>query len=175
MTTASAYPQRLRVAHLNPQAANQFSIEAEPSVCAEIAAELGVLELNKLSFQGEVNARGKDEWELIGQLNARVIQSCVVTLKSVKTTLQESVHRRYSPHFTQPDAEEIEMPDENLEPLGQFIDISAVMVEELALALPEYPRAKGAALDEPDEESEPDTRRPFAGLGDLLKGKSDQE
>lgn len=175
MTTASAYPQRLRVAHLNPQAANPFNIQPETSVCTEIAAELGLLELSKLSFQGKVNAYGNDEWELTGQLKAVVVQPCVVTLKPVKTTLQENVFRRYSPHFTLPEAEEIEMPDETLEPLGQFIDISAVMQEELALALPEYPRAKSASLNDVDEEPETDTRRPFAGLGDLLKGKTEKE
>ena len=75
-----------------------------------------------------------------------------------------------------PDADETEMPDADLEPLGQTIDPGAVMIEALALALPEYPRSKGAdaAAAEgpaPDGDGDGDTRRPFAGLADLLAGK----
>lgn len=176
MTTAQSYPQRLRVAHLNPQAPNPFEIQPDAAVCTEIAEELELLGLSKLSFKGEVRARGKDEWVLTGQLKAHVVQPCVVSLKPVKTTIQEDVLRQYSPDFTAPEAEEIEMLDESLEPLAQFIDISAVMLEELVLTLPEYPRAKGVELSEPDEtEPESDTRRPFADLGKLMKdsGKTD--
>jgi uncharacterized metal-binding protein YceD (DUF177 family) len=66
------------------------------------------------------------------------------------------------------------MPDDTLEPLGQFIDLAAVMIEELALALPEYPRAEGAALDSALDEPAPDTRRPLAGLDKLLRQRDEE-
>ncbi len=79
----------------------------------------------------------------------------------------------FSPHATMPEAEETEMPDDEIEPLGQFIDPGEVAVEALALALPLYPRAAGAELvGDADAEPEPDeTRRPFAGLDKLLGAK----
>lgn len=61
------------------------------------------------------------------------------------------------------------MPDETLEPLGQFIDLAAVMAEELALALPEYPRAAGVEFAPASPDPVSDTRRPFAGLDKLLR------
>ncbi|WP_295042310.1 DUF177 domain-containing protein [uncultured Paracoccus sp.] len=166
---------RLRVAHLNPRAPTPFSLTPDADRCAAIAAELGLSSLSKLTFAGTIRAEAGDGWELTGHLGARVTQPCVVTLKPVRTTLDEAVERHYSPHVTIPQGDEVEMPDETLEPLGQFIDLAAVMIEELALALPEYPRAEGAELDAEPQDPAPDTRRPFAGLDKLLGGgKADQ-
>ena len=167
-------PERLRVAHLNPRAPTPFVLTPDADRCAAIAAELGIDGLSKLSFTGEIRAEGGDAWALTGRLQARVTQPCVVTLKPVRTSLDEEVERHYSPHVTPPEGEEVEMPDDTLEPLGQFIDLAAVMIEELALALPEYPRAEGAALDSAPDEPAPDTRRPFAGLDKLLRQRDEE-
>lgn len=164
-------PERLRVAHLNPRAPTPFSLTPDAGRCAAIAAELGIPALSRLSFAGEIRAEAGEAWGLTGRLRARVTQACVVTLKPVKTTLDETVERHYSPHVTAPEGDEVEMPDETLEPLGQFIDLAAVMIEELALALPEYPRAEGAELSAAPTEDAPDTRRPFEGLDKLLRSR----
>lgn len=171
MTAPSPQP-RLRVAHLNPRAPTPFALSPDADARAAIATELGIDALPKLDFRGEIRAEGGDAWALAGRLVATVVQPCVVTLKPVRTGIDEPVERLYSPHVAAPEADEAEMPDETLEPLGQFIDLSAVMIEELALALPEYPRAEGAELDAPADEAEApqDTRRPFADLDRLLRG-----
>ena len=82
--------------------------------------------------------------------------------------------RRYLADMKVPEGDEVEMPeDDTSEPLPEVIDIGAVAVEALALALPLYPRAPGAALEEAvfaeagvaplkDEDL-----RPFAGLAGL--------
>lgn len=175
MTSPDSHPQRLRVAHLNPRAPMPFALTPDADARKAIAEELGLLDLPQLRLEGEIRAGAGDLWLLEGRLQARVVQPCVVTLKPVKTRLDEQVARRYSPHLRTPEGDDVEMPDDTLEPLGQFIDLSAVMIEELALALPEYPRAEGAALaPAPDEEPATETRRPFAGLEQLLKGGDDQ-
>lgn len=168
--------QRLRVAHLNPRAATPFLLTPDESTRKAIAEELQISDLPKLSFQGEIRARGGDAWALTGQLRARVVQPCVITLKPVRTGIDEPVERVFSPHLRPPEEEEVEMPDETLEPLGQFIDLSAVMIEALALALPQYPRARDAALgDSAIEDDTPDTKKPFAGLDKLLGGLSEPD
>lgn len=163
--------QRLRVAHLNPNAPTPFHLKPDAETRAAIAAELDLLALPKLSFQGQITAEGRDGWRLTAQLSARVKQACVVTLAPVSTDIAAPSLRRYSPHTSIPEGEEVEMQDETLEPLGAFIDLSAAMIEDLALALPEYPRAPDARLTQ-DDESAPDennpTRKPFAGLDKLL-------
>lgn len=171
MSTPLPQPERLRTAHLNPRAPTAFSLVPDAARCAAIAAELGLDGLSKLAFEGQIRAEGGDAWALTGRLRARVTQPCVVTLKPVRTTLDEPVERHYSPHLTAPEGDEVEMPDDTLEPLGQFIDLAAVMIEELALALPEYPRAEGAELTPAPDDPEPDTRRPFEGLDKLLRSR----
>ncbi|RMC36562.1 YceD family protein [Paracoccus alkanivorans] len=175
MTAPDSHPQRLRVAHLNPRAPTPFTLRPDEKTRAAIAEELGLQGLPELELRGELRAEGGDAWLLQGRLTARVVQSCVITLKPVKTDLAEEIHRHYSPHIRPPEGEEIEMPDETLEPLGQFIDLTAVMIEELTLALPQYPRAEDAELPGiAEEETEADTRKPFAGLDKLLKGEGNQ-
>lgn len=174
MPAPTPHPQRLRVAHLNPRGDNRFALEPDAETRSAIAAELDLLDLPRLAFQGNIRAEGGEAWALSGRLTARVVQPCVVTLKPVRTDLSEEVERHYTPHLHAPEGEEVEMPDETLEPLGQFIDLSAVMIEELALALPEYPRAPDASLGGgAAEDDSPDTRRPFAGLDKLLGSDPD--
>ncbi|WP_277023018.1 MULTISPECIES: DUF177 domain-containing protein [Paracoccus] len=169
------HPQRLRVAHLNPNSATPFHLRPDDQVCAAIATELGIDALSRLDLRGQVRAQGTDGWLLTGDLAARVTQPCVVTLKPVRTHVTDKVRIQFSPHVTAPEGDEAEMPDETLEPLGNFIDLTAIMIEALSLALPEYPRAEGASLQATAPEPEAtDTRRPFAGLDKLLGGRTDE-
>jgi uncharacterized metal-binding protein YceD (DUF177 family) len=172
MTAPSPQQTRLRLAHLNPRSPTAFHLQPDADTRTAIAEELGITSLPKLEFKGQIRAEGGDAWSLTGRLTAKVVQPCVATLKPVKTALDEEVRRIYSPHVSAPEGEEVEMPDESLEPLGQFIDLDSVMIEALALALPEYPRANGVEFEEetgvaPVE----DTRRPFEGLDKLLQSK----
>ncbi|UXU73996.1 MULTISPECIES: YceD family protein [unclassified Paracoccus (in: a-proteobacteria)] len=174
MTDRKTPQTRLRVAHLNPRQPTGFALTPDAAARQALADDLGLRGLSRLRFQGEIRAVEGDAWEVSGQLSARVVQPCVVTLAPVTTDLEQDVHRVFSPHVSIPDADEVEMPDDDLEPLGQFIDLAAILAEELTLALPLYPRAPDAALDAPEsaptEEAAGQTRRPFAGLADLLKG-----
>ncbi|HIC66093.1 MAG TPA: DUF177 domain-containing protein [Paracoccus sp.] len=172
---SASQPQRLRVAHLDPRGPTDFALRPAAEARAAIAAELNILALPGLAFEGRIRAEGGQAWALSGRLTAQVVQSCVVTLKPVKTRIEEDVRRLYSPHLRDPEGDEVEMPDETLEPLGQFIDLSAVMIEELALSLPDYPRAQGAELtpDARDDDGRPETRRPFEGLDRLMRGDGD--
>ncbi|CAM3101868.1 DUF177 domain-containing protein [Paracoccus nototheniae] len=174
MTAPDKHPQRLRTAHLNPNAVTPFHLRPAEDVRTAMAAELGIDALSKLDFQGKLRGHGTDGWLLTGTLTARVTQPCVVTLKPVRTDISEPVRIQFTPCLSTPEGEEVEMQDETLEPLGAFIDLSAIMVEALSLALPEYPRAKGAALTTsapaPEASEDGDTRRPFAGLDKLLGG-----
>lgn len=177
MITPESHPQRLRVAHLNPNAPTTFHLRPDEGVREALAAELGLDALTRLDFRGTLRAHGTDSWLLTATLAARVTQPCVITLKPVRTDISEPVRIQFSPHVAAPEGDEIEMPDETLEPLGNFIDLTSIMVEALSLALPAYPRAEGASLPQAaaaDDDAAGDTRRPFAGLDKLLGGKDDE-
>ncbi|MDO5605741.1 MAG: DUF177 domain-containing protein [Paracoccus sp. (in: a-proteobacteria)] len=174
----SPIPDRLRVAHLSATRDNEFALAPDHDVRGVIADQLGLLELPELTMSGAVRASGADEWVLTAGLRARVVQPCVVTLEPVETAITESVTLTFSPHVTAPDEEEAEMGDDTVEPLGQWIALGEIALEALVLALPTHPRAPGAEMPEaalaPDDGADSgETRRPFAGLADLMKRDRD--
>lgn len=177
MTRPDNNSSRLRVGHLNPRQPTPFTLQPNAATRKALAEELGLIALPRVTFTGQITPELNDAWKLSGKVSARVTQSCVVTLEAVSSDVTEEVERLFTPHLSAPEGEEMEMPDDTLEPLGQFIDLDAIMAESLSLSLPLYPRAKGADL--PDEvvpdQDEPteDTRRPFAGLAGLLSQKRD--
>lgn len=171
MTDSEKTASRLRVGHLNPKKPTPFLIEPDRQTLAAIAEELGLTGLSDLRFKGQLTPAINDGWQLEGDLTAQVVQPCIVTLEPVPSRVTDHVRRLYSPHAAEPEGDEVEMPDDEVELLGRDIDLAAVMTEALALALPLYPRAAGAELDtpaEPDQDTV-ETRRPFAGLADLMK------
>jgi len=166
----------LRVAELAARKPTRFALALEGPALAALAEDLGLLEVRKLSFRGELVPKGRHDWELTATLGTSVVQACIVTLAPVQTRIDEDVKRRYLAEMPQIEADEVEMPeDDTVEPLPQVIDIGAVMAEALALALPLYPRAPGAdlgAVQGTPPGAEPiveEKLRPFAGLADLLK------
>lgn len=167
----------LRVCELAAGVARPVLIEPEADTRAAIAAQLGLIELKKLRFEGSLAPLGKRDWQLEARLGASVVQACVVTLAPVPARIDEPVSRRWLAGWVEPEGDEVEAPEDvDAEPLGAEIDLGAVMVEALALALPPYPRAKGAALEvadftQPGQDALTDkTAKPFAGLA-ALKGK----
>ncbi|SLN12420.1 hypothetical protein PSA7680_00198 [Pseudoruegeria aquimaris] len=166
--------RRWAVAELSQKKPTRFRFEPSPEERAALAEEMGISAVRKLRFEGELKPRGKRDWILEAHLGATVVQPCVVTLEPVSTRLEEDVRRHFSADCADPDEEEVELADDDgMEPLGEVIDAGAVMAEALALALPLYPRASGAALEaaqftEPGKAPMTDEEaRPFAALSAL--------
>ena len=175
-----------RAAALSTRHPTPFSLAPDAAARAELAQALGIEGIRKLSFAGSLVPIGRRGWQLDGKLGATVVQACVVTLAPVSTRIDESVQRRYEPaaKVETPDSgSESEMPeDDTIEPLGEIIDVGAVMAEALALALPPYPRVPDAELErtafaEPGVEPMSDEEvKPFAGLAGLrAKLKNDDK
>ena len=138
----------LTLARLPRGAERSFEILPEGEARADLAADLDLLALRKLRFSGRLVPEGARDWRLEGQLGATVVQPCVVTAEPVTTRIDEPVLRRYLADMEEPEGDEVEMPeDDTAEPLPATLDLAAIMAEALALALPLYPRAEGAALD----------------------------
>ena len=174
MSRKSPTPTALRVADLSQTEPNGFALRPEAEALAQIAEELNLSALRKLSFSGSIKPLGKQDWQLDGKLGATVVQPCVVTLEPVTTRIDAHITRRFVHDFELPDEEEVEMPeDDTTEPLGQWIDPAQVVIEALALEVPEYPRKGDVELGqmvhaEPGQKPMTDEdARPFAGLGAL--------
>ncbi len=171
----------LRVSALSQKAPTLIELRPNAEEIAALAREMGIVSLRKLSLTGAVQPMGTQDWQLTARLGATVVQSCVVTLEPVTTRIDVDVTRSYIRDYEDVDAPEIEMPeDDSVEPLGTWIDPAVVMAEELALALPAYPRKDGAEpvtlrVTEPGKTPMSDEQaRPFAGLA-ALRGKLDDQ
>lgn len=163
-----------RVVALSARKPTRFDLTPDVSQRALLAQLLDITAVRSLHFKGELRPAGRHDFDLEGQLTAVVEQPCAVTLVPVITRISETVWRRYLSDLPLPEADEIEMPeDDSAEPLPDVIDAGAVAVEALALALPLYPRAPGAELPEmvagppgvaPLRDAD---LRPFSGLAGL--------
>lgn len=159
---------------LRRSGAHDFALHPGAEERAALADALGIEDVRKLRFEGTLTPVGTSDWTLEARLGATVVQACVITLAPVTTRLDIDVARTYLADFREPDADEAEMPeDETVEALPDRLDLGALMREALALALPDYPRAEGATLQETqfagpgitpmtDEEA-----KPLAGLAAL--------
>ncbi len=171
----AAGSERLRLAALRGSGPQDFRLEPDKDRRDAIAAELDLLGLRKVRFEGRLQPEGRADWRLEGKLGATVVQPCVATLAPVTTRIEAEVTRTYMADPPPiPEAEEVEVPeDDSVEALPSVLDLGALLVEELALNLPLYPHAEGV---EPVEEeltppgAEPITEeevKPFAGLAAL--------
>jgi uncharacterized metal-binding protein YceD (DUF177 family) len=172
----------LRTAGLAGRKPVRFDLQPDAAQSQALALVLGISGITALRFRGELRPAGRSDLELEARLQARVVQPCVITLAPVTTQIDETVRRRYLRDYVAPSEEETELPEDDSEPLPAIVDPGAVMTEALTLALPDYPRAPGAALG-PVAVAPPGVAplrdadlKPFAGLADLarrLSGGSD--
>ncbi len=151
-----------------------FDISPDANEAAAAARLLGVRALRKLRLAGSLTRLPGGGWQLDAALGATAVQSCVVTLDPVTTRIDQPVRQLWLPEAAPRSAEIVIDPDEEdeIEPLGDRIDLGRVALEALALALPAYPRKPGATLapaaeDPADDEAAPN---PFAAL-QALRGK----
>lgn len=160
------------VADLPTKRETTFSLAPDSELLKIIADRLGLRGLRKLRFVGELTPIGRSDWQLTAKLGVTILQDCVVTLERVSTRVDETVTRNFTkdePEFEE--GSELEMPDDvSFELLGDIIDPGEIMVEALALVIPEFPKTEGAELGEsnfttpgvtPMDDAE---ARPFAGL-----------
>lgn len=163
-----------RTAALSSRKPTRFDFRPDVAQRAALVEDLGLLDLKGLRVKGELRPVGRSDFELVADLTADVVQPCSITLAPVPATLSEAVHRHFIADWHEPEGEEVEMPeDDTREPLPEVIDLVDVTREVLALALPLYPRAEGAALGEAvfaapgTAPIRDDDLKPFAGLAAL--------
>ena len=147
------------VATLSRATETAFDLQPDPAMLHQIAAYLGIASLQSMRFKGKVAPRKKENWQISARLTAAAEQDCVITLEPVAEKIDEDVLRDLIPAHRahQSDQAEIELGEEDEPDLFEdSIDIAAIALEQLALALDPYPRASGAALQP----------QGFAGPGD---------
>ena len=145
-------------------------VEAGPEERAALAADLGLPAIHDL--RGRFRIVGSPERvRVTGRVEAKVEQTCVVSLDGFETAVDEEVDVTFAapPPRVRGDADgavEIELRDDMPDELaGDTIDLGAVTAEFFALALDPYPRKPGVAFEVPADAGASDS--PFARLAQL--------
>lgn len=165
-----------------PASGRSVSVSADAETCARIAEAMNIsgvvsfsAELSVVPFRGGLRAQG--------HLRARVIQESVVSFEPVTQDVNEEIDRIFLPAGrNQPapapgaevfvDLEDDEFPD-HID--GPEVDLSALLLETLALSLDPYPRLPDESLDSLGLKDDEGASGPFAGLARLKPGNSEGE
>ena len=172
----------IRMGEVSGRRARDFDLRPDAAQMQMMATLLDISRLADVRFSGKLIPQGKADVVLSARLRAEVEQPCVVTLAPVVSRIDTEVSRTYVAGLEEPTEDEMEMPeDDTRESLPSVLDLGAVMLEALALALPDYPRAEGAELGEavfaaPGVAAlRVDDLKPFAALAALRKDQSDTD
>lgn len=176
--------QSYRSALVSGRKTLRFNFAPDSEARCAIAAALNLLELPEFQFKGELAPLGRADVTLRADLTALVVQACSITLAPVRSKIDDTTEMRFQHDYVEPAADELEIPADDCEPLPDSIDVAAIAIEALALALPLYPRARGAEFGETAYAApgvtplKSEDLRPFAGLASLadkLKKPQDPE
>ncbi|NCC22156.1 MAG: DUF177 domain-containing protein [Alphaproteobacteria bacterium] len=164
----------------------RIAIEADEEARRAVARRLGLLGLDVL--KADLSLVRTDDHRIVhvtGRLSATVQQACVVTLEPVESTLEELVEGwfadpgqavsfarerrdrlRVKAGIDVPILEEREDPEPMV---GGMVDVGELVVQNLSLALPQYPHREGAAFETSDDapaaqEPSPVRKNPFEAL-----------
>nr|WP_246413759.1 DUF177 domain-containing protein [Martelella radicis] len=166
----------------------EMRLEAKGQELDRLADFLDVDAVTALEGDLRITPWRREGVRVRGDVKARIVQSCVVTLEPIETDLAETVDATYLPEhsrqFKRKLNEEGELlvdpegPDDPEPFVGSEIDIAAVVIEAIGLAIDPYPRKPGAELppepgtDEEEESAEAERESPFAALKDWKGGGS---
>jgi uncharacterized metal-binding protein YceD (DUF177 family) len=144
-------------------------IAANAEERAALTRRLDLVLLERLSASVELALQRDGTVLLTASFSAEFEQSCVVSLEPVAGAVAEYFTLRYGPPEWEPETAGDE-DEPAFEPLsGTAIDIGEAVAQELALALPPFPRVPGTSVETELEggAEAPRDPGPFAGLARL--------
>lgn len=173
----------LRVETIKPRGSH-VTVTATGDALAQIARVLGLASLEALEARYELSRNG-ERVKLEGEIAAELHQTCIVTLDPFPVSLKVPLKLDFAPEAEAlAAAQRQEKKDEHgeidleimlneedpPEPIVDgMIDLGAVTVEFLSLALDPYPRKPGASFDAALGTSKEES--PFAVLAKLKRGE----
>jgi len=157
---------KIRAAHVK-DAPQEHIIVADPAARAALAKMYGLPAIALLRGEFVLQHERAGVIAATLRMQARVTQTCVVTLEPFDDYLDERVALRFVPQSSSPEPEDIELDPETLEGPDEIpyangeIDLWDALTEQLSLSLDPYPRKPGAELPEEASGAVPN---PFAVL-----------
>jgi uncharacterized metal-binding protein YceD (DUF177 family) len=164
-----------------PTAGRSISVEASETDRAAIAEAMQIISVEQFSATlSVVPLRGGLRAQ--GHLKARVTQASIVSFEPVPESISEDIDRVFLPapregQAPAPGAEiyiDLENDDFPDHIDGPEVDLSALLLETLALALDPYPRRPGESLEGLGIATGDAEESPFAKLARLKDGNGDK-
>jgi uncharacterized metal-binding protein YceD (DUF177 family) len=165
-----------------PASGRSIGVEANEAERAAIAEAMQILSVERFSATLSVTPlRGGLRAQ--GHLDAKVTQASVVSFEPVAETISEDIDRVFLPapndsRAPAPGAEvfiDLENDDFPDHIDGPEVDLSALLLETLALALDPYPRLPSESLDSLGISVDDVESGPFAGLARLKDGNGEKD
>ncbi|MGV8832079.1 MAG: YceD family protein [Devosia sp.] len=158
-----------------PAAGRSIKIAADETARAELAKILKVVAVEAVEATLSVTPL-RGGIRALGHLTARIVQASVVSFEPVSQDIDEAIDRVFLPestgHTPTPgsevfvDLEDDDFPDQ-LD--GPELDLSALLIETIALAIEPYPRLPGESLESLGLKDDGLASGPFAALTKLKK------
>lgn len=164
-----------------PANGRDLEVKADMEALAAMAAQLRVSAVE--NFEAKlIAARFRGGIRVQGRLSARIVQASVVSFEPVTQDIDEPVDRVFLPepdkgYKTAPGAEVfVDLEDEDFPDFidGPEVDLSALLLETVALAIEPYPRLPGESLETLGLKTDLEDDGPFASLKSL-KNPSDKQ
>ena len=145
------------------------SRSADPRELAEAAGYLEIPAVEKLRVDYQIAPAPGGCYRMTGRLRARVVQPCGITLEPVRTDIDEEIDVEFREPEDMPESqghEQEALEAVEHEPIeNQSLAAGRVVLETLLAALPRFPRAEGASLEQSEAgPRDGGTAGPFAGL-----------
>jgi hypothetical protein len=151
----------------------RVAFAADPATCAAVAKVVDVDAVLRLEATFDVVRHGKAGMTVMGDISARVRQTCVMTLEAIENEISEPVGVTFAVAKAEANLTPEEMViaaegDDAPEPLiNGTADLGRLATEFLALAVDRYPRKPGVEFQPP---ASPDRGgSPFDALAVLKK------
>ncbi len=153
-----------------------FNVNPKKKVLSFLAKEMKVLSFDKLSFFGSFQQNSLSRWQLNASLNFYVMQECVVTLEPVTSFIKSNVKRVYTkdlPPINEKTTES-DLSKAEYEKFEETLNLMDILLEELSLNTPEYPKVENISKIRKKNEKNMDDQgkypeTPFKILKDLNK------
>jgi uncharacterized metal-binding protein YceD (DUF177 family) len=156
-----------------PAAGADIGLEAKGEELERIAAWAEICAVESFGARIRLHKQASNRFAIDAELEADIVQNCVVTLEPVKSHISRTIHRelhlsahiRLKPNETIPLGAGAGDDDEPEEIESPVYDLAAPLLEEFSLAIDPYPRSPGVEFAAPAAEAaEPPRENPFAVL-----------
>ncbi|MDE1937575.1 MAG: hypothetical protein KGI68_01020 [Alphaproteobacteria bacterium] len=156
------------------QAGSQVAVAAHDDELGPLARWANVDAVRAFTADVELRRVSQNRFAFEAELNADILQSCIVTLEPLETHITRHIARELH-YVPRPHADDGELTlaagdDEVPEEISSLdYDLAGPVLEEFVLAIDLYPRKEGVAFEPPKEQAET-PQSPFAVLKSLKQG-----